>query len=180
MWSWRSTASAERAGRWFSTADRCEGARGELRLTSHDGRTPSLSVRLAARRCQPSGGSVLVFDFDSDQTVVDAPDPALTRRIAEVLDAAVPHPWIGRQLFGLFRRVGLRDVRVVPHVICLPGAAGFAIYQQLNQGTIDRARQADQVTAEEVAAWWASLERAGETEMFFTAVLGFIAVGNKP
>jgi hypothetical protein len=55
MWSSRSTASAERAGRWFSTADRSEGARGELRLTSHDGRTPSLSVRLAARRCQPSG-----------------------------------------------------------------------------------------------------------------------------
>jgi hypothetical protein len=33
---------------------------------------------------------------------VDAPDPGLARRIAEVLDAAVPHPWIGRQLFGLF------------------------------------------------------------------------------
>ncbi len=38
-------------------------------------------------------GSVLVFDFDSDMTVVDAPDPALVRRIAEFLDAAVPHPW---------------------------------------------------------------------------------------
>ena len=101
-------------------------------------------------------------------------------RIAEVLDAAVPHPWIGRQLFGMFRRAGLRDVRVVPHVICLSGAAGFAVYQQLNRGTIDRARQAGQVTAEEVAAWWAALERAGETEMFFTAVLGFIAAGCKP
>ena len=75
---------------------------------------------------------------------------------------------------------GLRDVRVVPHVICLSGAAGFGIYQQLNRGTIDRAVQADQVTAEEVAAWWAVLERAGETETFFTAVLGFIAVGCKP
>lgn len=123
---------------------------------------------------------MLAFDFDSDQTVVDAPDPALTRRIAEVLDAAVPHPWIGRQLFGLFRRAGLRDVRVVPHVLCLSGAAGFAIYQQLNQGTIDRAAQVGQVSAEEVAAWWAALKRAGETEIFFTAVLGFIAVGYKP
>ena len=89
-------------------------------------------------------------------------------------------PWIGRQLFGLFRRAGLRDVRVVPYVICLSGAAGFAVYRQLNQGTIDRARQAGQVTAEEVAAWWAALERAGETEMFFTTVLGFIAADCKP
>ena len=54
------------------------------------------------------GGSVLAFDFDSDQTVVDAPDPALVRRTAQVLDAAVPHPWIGRQLFRLFQRAGLR------------------------------------------------------------------------
>ncbi len=132
-----------------------------------------------ARLARP-GGSVLAFDFDSDQTVVDAPDPALTRRIAEVLDAAVPHPWIGRQLFRLFQRADLRDVRVVPHAICLSGAAGFAVYQQLNRGTIDRARQAGQITADEVAAWWAALERAAEAETFFSAVLGFIAAGCKP
>lgn len=125
------------------------------------------------------GGSVLAFDFDSDQTVVDAADPALVRRIADVLDAAVPHPWIGRQLFGLFKRAGLRDVRVVPHALCLSGAAGFAVYQQLNQGTIARAVQAGQVSASEAAAWWSGLERAAEAEMFFSAVLGFIAAGCK-
>ncbi len=30
-------------------------------------------------------------EFDSDLTVVDAPDPAPVRWIAEILDAAVPH-----------------------------------------------------------------------------------------
>jgi ubiquinone/menaquinone biosynthesis C-methylase UbiE len=105
------------------------------------------------------GGSVLAFDFDSDQTVVDAADPGLVRRIADVLDAAVPHPWIGRQLFGLFQRAGLRDVRVVPHALSFSGSAGFAVYQRLNQGTIDRAVQAGQISASEVAAWWADLER---------------------
>jgi ubiquinone/menaquinone biosynthesis C-methylase UbiE len=126
------------------------------------------------------GGSVLAFDFDSDQTVVDAADPGLVRRIADVLDAAVPHPWIGRQLFGLFQRAGLRDVRVVPHALCFSGSAGFAVYQRLNQGTIDRAVQAGQISASEVAAWWADLERAAEAETFFSAVLGFIAAGCKP
>jgi ubiquinone/menaquinone biosynthesis C-methylase UbiE len=125
------------------------------------------------------GGSVLVFDFDSDQTVVDAPDPVLVRRIAEVLDAAVPHPWIGRQLFRLFQRAGLRDVRVVPHAVCFSGAAGFAAYQRLNQGTIDRAVQVGQISAGEVAAWWAALEQAAAVGTFFSAVLGFIAVGHK-
>ena len=82
--------------------------------------------------------------------------------------------------FGLFKRAGLRDVRVVPHAICFSGAAGFAVYQRLNQGTIDRAAQAGQVTPDEVAAWWAALTQAAEAETFFTVVLGFIAAGRKP
>jgi hypothetical protein len=96
-----------------------------------------------------------------------------------VLDAAVPHPWIGRQLLRMFWHAGLRDVRVVPHTLCFSGSAGFAVYQRLNQGTINRAVQAGQLSAQEAAAWWAGLERAGETETFFSAVLGFIAAGRK-
>ena len=57
------------------------------------------------------------------------------------------------------------------------GAAGFAVYQRLNGGTIDQAVQAGQVSTSEVAAWWAALEQAAEAETFFSAVLGFIAVG---
>jgi ubiquinone/menaquinone biosynthesis C-methylase UbiE len=140
--------------------------------------SPQTAVGEMARVARP-GGSMLAFDFDSDQTIVDAPDPALARRIAEVLDAAVPQSWIGRQLFALFKRAGLHDVRVVPHALCFTGATGFAVYQRLNQGTIDRAVQAGQVTADEVAAWWGALTRAAEAETFFSAVLGFIAAGRK-
>ena len=125
------------------------------------------------------GGSVLAFDFDSNQTVVDAPDSALVRRIADVLDDAVPHPWIGRQLFRLFREAGLREVRVVPHALCFSGEAGFAVYQRLNDGTIDQAVQAGQLSPSEAAAWWAGLKRAADAETFFSAVLGFIAAGRK-
>ena len=135
---------------------------------------------LEMARVTRSGGSVVAFDFDSDQTVVDAPDSALARRIAEVLDAAVPHPWAGRRLFGLFQRAGLRDVRVVPNVMCFSGQAGFAVYQQVNRGTLDRAVQAGEIAPDEVAAWWDGLERAAEAETFFVANLGFIVVGHKP
>jgi len=69
-------------------------------------------------------------------------------------------------------------VRVIPHALCFSGAAGFAVCQQLNRGTIDRARQAGRVTAGEVAGWWAALSEAAEA--FFSAVLGFIAAGRKP
>jgi ubiquinone/menaquinone biosynthesis C-methylase UbiE len=124
-------------------------------------------------------GFVVAFDFDSDQTVIDAPDPELTRRIANVLDAAVPHPWIGRQLHGLFRRIGLTDVRVIPHALCLTGAQGLAMYKQLNEGTIAAAMDAGRVTAADAATWWDALEQAGRDETFLVANLGFVVVGRK-
>jgi ubiquinone/menaquinone biosynthesis C-methylase UbiE len=64
-------------------------------------RSPETALCEMARAVR-RGGSVLVQDFDSDLTVVDAADRSLTLHIAEVLDAAVQNPWIGRQLFGLF------------------------------------------------------------------------------
>jgi ubiquinone/menaquinone biosynthesis C-methylase UbiE len=146
-----------------------------LRYLDQPDAAVSEMARLARR-----GGSVLAFDFDSDQTVVDAPDPALARRIAELLDAAVPSPWVGRQLFGLFQRAGLRDVRVVPHVMCFTGDAGFTVHQRVNRGTIDRARQAGQISARDVAAWWTAMERAAEAQTFFAANLGLIVAGRKP
>ncbi len=141
--------------------------------------SPEAAVREMARVVRRDG-FVLAFDFDSDQTVVDAPDPGLTRRMAEVLDAAVRHPWVGRQLFGLFRRIGLADVRVIPHAICLTGARGFSMYRQLNEGTIAAAAQAGRITADEAAVWWDGLEQAGRAETFLAANIGFIVLGRKP
>jgi hypothetical protein len=132
-----------------------------------------------ARVVRP-GDLVVAFDFDSDETVVDAPDANLSRRIAEVLDAAVPHPWVGRQLFGLFRRAGLADVRVVPHAIVLTGSRGFGMYRQLNEGTITAAMNAGLVSATDVATWWQALEGSARAEAFLVANLGFIALGRKP
>ncbi len=131
-------------------------------------------------RVTRSQGTVLAFDFDSDMTIVDVPDMALTRQIAEVLDAAVPNPWIGRELYRRLQRAGLRDVRIVPHAFCLTGRAGFGFYQQLNRGTLDQARQAGKVDDDLLATWWAALEQAAEADTFFLSNLGFIAIGTKP
>ena len=142
----------------------------------HSPETALCEMARAVRR----GGSVLAQDFDSDLTVVDAADQSLARHIAEVLDAAVPNPWIGRQLFALFRQVGLIHVRVVAHTVVLTGASGFAMYHQLNQGTISRAVQNGDLNAHQEAAWWADLEQAARAGTFCAVNLGFIVTGRRP
>jgi hypothetical protein len=54
------------------------------------------------------------------------------------------------------------------------------MYRQLNEGTIAAATDAGRITADDAAAWWDGLERAGSTETFLAANLGFILVGRKP
>jgi ubiquinone/menaquinone biosynthesis C-methylase UbiE len=141
--------------------------------------SPETALREMARAVR-RGGCVLAQDFDSDLTVVDAADHSLARRIAEVLDAAVPNPWIGRQLFGLFRQVGLIDVRVFAHTVVLTGASGFAMYQQINQGTISRAVRNGDLSAHQEAVWWADLEQAARAGTFCAVNLGFIVTGRRP
>jgi ubiquinone/menaquinone biosynthesis C-methylase UbiE len=141
-------------------------------------RQPATALREMARVVR-RGGWVLAQDFDSDQTVVDAPDQSLIRRIAAVLDAAVPNQWIGRRLYALFRNSGLADVRVVAHAVVLTGASAFALYRQINHGTIARAVQSGHIAPAEETAWWADLQQAGETETFCAVNLAFIVAGRR-
>jgi SAM-dependent methyltransferase len=60
-----------------------------------------------------SGGRVGIFDLDGDFFLVSHPDHAMTRRItAAFSDHATVDGWLSRDLPGLFRQTGLRDVRV--------------------------------------------------------------------
>lgn len=136
---------------------------------------PALAVREMARVVRP-GGRVVVFDFDSDSTVIDAPDPALARRVRDILDAAVPHGWIGRQLPRLFRAAGLGDVQVVPHVLLLPTLES---YLRLVGGTLEQAVCDGRLSAAEHDRWRVDLEQSEQAGNFLVANLGFIVSGRR-
>jgi len=137
---------------------------------------PDQALREMTRVLRP-GGSVVAFDFDSDATVIDAPDAVLTRRVREILDAAVPQGWIGRQLPRLFREAGLSEIEVVPHVLLLPSLES---YRRLVEGTLERAVSTGRLSADDLTRWWAGLQRAERVGGLLVANLGFIVSGRRP
>lgn len=85
-------------------ACRCERV---LEHTEH----PEMVLQEMARITKPSG-RVVAYEPDWGTTVIDAPDPELTRRITVFLEQSVQSGRVGRQLRRLFQDAGLERVFV--------------------------------------------------------------------
>ena len=96
------------------TFDGCRAARVLQHLAD-----PARAVTEMARVTR-SGGRIVVGEPDWETLVLDAPDRALTRKILHFFcDSVIQQGWIGRQLPGLFKRVGLVEVAVEPQTLVL-------------------------------------------------------------
>lgn len=130
-------------------------------------------------RVTKPGGRIVVADPDWGTLVVDAADRATTQAALTEVSAAIRNPWMGRQLYGLFRRAGLADVAVAA------GGAPITDYAQADQNFhlgegLARARTNGLVTAEAAENWTRDLEEATAAERFFCSLTAFIATGRRP
>ena len=123
------------------------------------------------------GGRVAVFDFDSDSTLIAHPDRDLTRRIVRAFsDYGAVDGWLVRSLPGLFRDLGLEDIR----------ARGFmplesdGYYAKLPERAAEVARAAGEITAEEEARWLAALRAHVAAGRFLGGRLHLLVWGTKP
>ena len=124
------------------------------------------------------GGTLVVINSDAGTYALDHPDPERTRAVLLVMGARHAHPWMGRQLYGLFRAAGLTELQL---------AAQTHFIRRLDtsdQGTVyQAARQAvaqGVLTPDEAAAWLAPLEEADRAGRFLSTGTHFIVGGQKP
>jgi ubiquinone/menaquinone biosynthesis C-methylase UbiE len=122
------------------------------------------------------GGMFALYEFDYEGMIVDAPDRALTRRLARLVADSVPSPWIGRQLPRLLRERGLDTFAVIPHMILTP----FSMYSRVVSGTLADAAHAGTLSLTDVEDWWRVLERAENAGRFFAGFTGFLLFGRTP
>ncbi|HEY7079200.1 MAG TPA: methyltransferase domain-containing protein, partial [Nitrososphaeraceae archaeon] len=127
-------------------------------------------------RVTKSGGRIVIFDLDMDGAMVNHNNRTLTRKIMHLMCYSVVNGWIGRQLPSLFKEAGLRNIKIVPHVLL----SHYTLFVHICNGIIKNALQSGALTEDEYKQMWSYLERKDQEGEFLAAIPGFIVYGQKP
>lgn len=143
---------------------------------------PPRALRELTRVTRP-GGTIVVADTDWGLSMYDCDDLELSERIDHAWTQTRPSGRIGRQLYGLFVRAGLENVRVVPHTVAMTDLSSDRISYVRDTIIPNQAAQAVEagaVTAEEASRWIALQHAAVAADHFFRFLAMFIVAGRVP
>lgn len=121
---------------------------------------------------------IVVTDPDWETLIVDASDRAVTRKVLNAgVDARV-NGWSGRQLVGLFKSLGLKEIGASGRTLIV---ADYALASQL--ASLDHAAQRavedGSISTQQAEEWLADLQARAQAGTFFSAMVGFIVSGRK-
>jgi hypothetical protein len=145
----------------------------------HGREVPSLAgwrgrpVRVARR------GAPIVISEPDWETVIDAPDRGLFRRLVAHDVDRHQNGWIGRQLPRLFRDAGLTGVAIKPHAVFITD------YEVVKEGAAleERARAASAakvISPAEEECWLEHVAGLRDRGQFWFAMMVFTVRGIKP
>jgi len=139
---------------------------------------PQKGVSEIIRVARP-GAHIVICDPDWETLAIDSANRAVTRKIINYRADAFRSGWIGRQLGGLFKSLGLTDVFVSADVFVV---TDFSLANKLwrLRDTAGQAVKIGAISEQEASDWIAQLEEADSKGLFFGCVTGFAAVGQKP
>lgn len=124
-------------------------------------------------------GRVVVMDTDWGSLSIDTPEIETFRTLARIRsERASVSGYVGRQLYRLFRQVGLRDITIEPHPVPTSDLGLLRLAVQLDV-LEETAVGEGLLSHEEVQRWRTSLNSAAETGTLFGYVTFIIASGTK-
>lgn len=126
------------------------------------------------------GGRIGVIDPDWGTILVDASDKELTRRIfsASEFEGHV-NPWMGRQLWAMFKNAGLEQLQISPGNVPILDYESAKLILDL-QAYVDKALEKRVITKDESRKWLDDLEKRNRNGHFFSSLSGFGMFGTKP
>jgi SAM-dependent methyltransferase len=124
------------------------------------------------------GGRLLVNCPDIDTWAIDSSDREVTRRILHHACDFETNGWVGRQMFGWCKELGLTDVNPAPVGVVLNEFA--PLYEVSMRAFVARAQAAGAVSAAEAAAWVEDLTERDRRGQFFCSYILFRVFARKP
>jgi SAM-dependent methyltransferase len=131
-----------------------------------------------ARVTRP-GGRIVATCADADTLMIDASDRRVTRALVHFICDHEWNGWLGRQLPGLCKELGLSAVTVV-NTTRLMTDLSFFLDHYLIRASLERARAAGVATADEAARWVEDLERRDRAGRFLAGFTSFRVLARKP
>ena len=139
---------------------------------------PRKGVSEVIRVARP-GARIVICDPDWETLAIDSANREVTRKIVNYRADIFRSGWIGRQLAGLFKSLGLADVFVSADVFVI---TDFSLANKLwrLRDTAGQASKAGAISEQDASDWISQLEEADRNGLFFGCVTGVAAVGKKP
>ena len=122
------------------------------------------------------GGRIAVIDVDIENTIVDSPDPEVTRQAARCGADRLQNGRIARHLESMFRDAGLSSVVTHPTFARVTLDVLMAMFADVleqcsTDGRLDAAR---------VRRWWAALAEQDVTANLFALLPVIVVAGSAP
>jgi ubiquinone/menaquinone biosynthesis C-methylase UbiE len=139
---------------------------------------PERAVAELTRVTRP-GGRIVIAEPDWGTVLVDAPDRQTTEVVLTEVASVTRNSWMGRQLYALVQRAGLRDVTVSAFAgaITEKPLADRLLYLA---GGLERARESGKLSQATAGRWEEALERRAAAGYFFSSITIFIVAGTRP
>lgn len=120
------------------------------------------------------GGRVVILETDWRSTVLHSLDEALTEKIIEAWDQAVPSPRLPARLGPTLRKAGFSSVQVnaIPNISTSCEKSGFSM--SMMEQCAEAACEQGTISEQQGQDWIAALHRLGDEDAYFFCVNRFV------
>lgn len=125
------------------------------------------------------GGIMLAFDNDWETFTISSSMHAAVRKVCNYWCSSFPSGWIGRELYGIFRGLGLDRVEVHPRTLVITDLeTSDRVFDIFN--SISRAQELGIISDEEAKGLRHEIGARDVSGTFFSSYTGFMVLGRKP